>query len=67
MIIGKSKQLASNLTQDFVVRQESALYPLWGNRAIHNFDGAVSGKEISGTVDLAEYGTAKFTARRRWA
>jgi L-seryl-tRNA(Ser) seleniumtransferase len=38
-----------------------------GTSITYRFDGAVSAKEITGTVDLAEYGTAKFTARRRWA
>src|SRR5579862_1103575 len=40
MLIGKTKQLAFNLTQDFVFRQESALQPFWGRCAIHNFGGA---------------------------
>jgi L-seryl-tRNA(Ser) seleniumtransferase len=31
------------------------------------FDGSVHGNTMSGTVDLGEYGKAKFTARRRWA
>jgi hypothetical protein len=38
-----------------------------GTAITYRFDGAITGKQISGTVDLAEYGTAKFTARRRWA
>ena len=38
-----------------------------GTAITYRFDGTVSGKEITGTVDLAEYGAAKFTARRRWA
>ena len=33
----------------------------------YRFDGMVSGGSMSGTVDLGEYGTAKFTAKRHWA
>jgi D-glucosaminate-6-phosphate ammonia-lyase len=36
-----------------------------GTRIGYEFLGAVSGEEMSGTVDLGEYGKAKWTAKRR--
>jgi D-glucosaminate-6-phosphate ammonia-lyase len=38
-----------------------------GTSVTYQFDGTVKDKEIMGTVDLAEYGKAQFTARRRLA
>jgi D-glucosaminate-6-phosphate ammonia-lyase len=38
-----------------------------GTSVTYRFDGTIGAKEITGTVDLAEYGKAQFTARRRWA
>jgi L-seryl-tRNA(Ser) seleniumtransferase len=38
-----------------------------GTSISYRFDGTISAKEITGTVDLAEYGKAQFTARRHWA
>src|SRR5579862_2864445 len=47
MLVGKTKQLASSLTQDFVFRQESRLARLWGSRTIHNFNGTEFGPSSS--------------------
>jgi hypothetical protein len=33
----------------------------------YRFDGALNGNTLAGTVDLGEYGKAKFSARRRWS
>jgi L-seryl-tRNA(Ser) seleniumtransferase len=33
----------------------------------YRFEGVLSGSSLSGTVDLGEYGKARFTARRHWA
>jgi L-seryl-tRNA(Ser) seleniumtransferase len=38
-----------------------------GTAVTYRFDGTIAAKEITGTVDLAEYGKARFTARRHWA
>ena len=38
-----------------------------GTSVTYRFEGTIGAKEIAGTVDLAEYGKAKFTATRRWA
>ena len=33
----------------------------------YRFQGTVTGGAMTGTVDLGEYGTAKFTGKRHWA
>ena len=38
-----------------------------GNSLSYRFQGTVAGRNMTGTVDLGEYGAAKFTARRHWA
>ena len=38
--------------------------PAEGTRLAYTFRGALGGQEISGEVDLGEYGKAKFHARR---
>jgi L-seryl-tRNA(Ser) seleniumtransferase len=38
-----------------------------GTNIGYTFDGTLNGNALAGTVDLGEYGKAKFTARRRWA
>jgi L-seryl-tRNA(Ser) seleniumtransferase len=38
-----------------------------GTSITYHFEGRIASKEITGTVDLAEYGKAQFTARPHWA
>ena len=38
-----------------------------GTSVTYRFDGKLGRNEMTGTVDLAEYGKAQFTARRKWA
>jgi uncharacterized pyridoxal phosphate-dependent enzyme len=40
-------------------------HPYEGTVVTYRFEGAMAGPTVSGTVDLGEYGEAKFTARRR--
>jgi D-glucosaminate-6-phosphate ammonia-lyase len=37
-----------------------------GTSVTYHFEGRIGAGEIAGTVDLAEYGKAQFTARRHW-
>jgi L-seryl-tRNA(Ser) seleniumtransferase len=39
--------------------------PYEGTSLVYNFEGTISGDALSGTVDLGEFGQAKWTARRR--
>jgi len=45
------------------VRLRSSL-PHEGTQLAYRFDGRVQGQTIEGEVDLGEYGTARWTARR---
>jgi L-seryl-tRNA(Ser) seleniumtransferase len=45
------------------IRMRSSL-PIQGTRLSYRFDGTVNGKTMEGKVDLAEYGSAQWTARR---
>jgi uncharacterized pyridoxal phosphate-dependent enzyme len=42
-------------------------HPFEGTSVGYTFDGVLSASALAGTVDLGEYGKAKFTARRRSA
>lgn len=50
---------------DRVVLRSSHRYE--GTSIGYRFQGTLAAAAMSGTVDLGEYGTARFTARRRWA
>jgi L-seryl-tRNA(Ser) seleniumtransferase len=45
------------------IRMRSSL-PIQGTRLGYRFEGTVQGKNMEGKVDLGEYGTAQWTARR---
>ena len=62
---GLSGDIRGTRTGDRISLHSSHRYE--GTSVTYRFDGTVAGKEITGTVDLAEYGKAQFTARRRWA
>jgi L-seryl-tRNA(Ser) seleniumtransferase len=54
--------LSGNLDGD-KIRLRSSL-PIQGTRLGYRFDGTVKGKTMEGKVDLGEYGSAQWTARR---
>jgi L-seryl-tRNA(Ser) seleniumtransferase len=60
-----SGDIRGSRTGDRVSLRSSHHYE--GTSVTYRFDGTIAEKEIKGTVDLAEYGKAQFTARRRWA
>ncbi len=45
------------------IRMRSSL-PIQGTRLSYRFEGTVNGKTMEGKVDLSEYGSAQWTARR---
>jgi L-seryl-tRNA(Ser) seleniumtransferase len=45
------------------IRLRSSL-PIQGTRLTYQFDGTINGQTMEGTLDLGEYGAARWTARR---
>ena len=60
-----SGDIRGSRTGDRISLRSSHRYE--GTAVTYRFDGTIAAKEITGTVDLAEYGKARFTAKRRWA
>jgi hypothetical protein len=58
-------EIRGSRTGDRISLRSSHRYE--GTSVTYHFDGTIAAKEITGTADLAEYGKAQFTARRRWA
>jgi D-glucosaminate-6-phosphate ammonia-lyase len=44
--------------------QLATVLPVGGQRLTYGFSGRVNGDQMSGDVDLGEYGNAKWTAKR---
>jgi len=60
-----SADLRGSRTGSHVSLRSSHRYE--GTSVSYHFEGTIAEKDITGTVDLGEYGKAQFTARRRWA
>jgi L-seryl-tRNA(Ser) seleniumtransferase len=58
-----SRDLTGTVDGD-AVQMTSSYTERHGDSLMFNFTGKVSGAEISGTLDMGEYLTAKWTARR---